>query len=92
MGTGFRYTHNSKPCRCGERGIISHDVEDGNDFTDRVVSRRNRYLLVIGVRDHISRIHVVEHDLIGSKQDSHGSDGWVPILVLIDPFERAVTG
>ena len=25
MGTGFRYTHNSKPCRCGERDI-SHGV------------------------------------------------------------------
>ena len=49
----------------GERAIISHGVEDGNDFTDRVVSRRNCYLLVIGVRNHISRIYVVEHDLIG---------------------------
>ena len=60
--------------RYGERGI-SHGVEHGNDFTDRVVSRRDRSLLVIGVGDHISKIHVVENDLIGSEQDSDGSDG-----------------
>ena len=40
--------------RYGERGIISHGVEHGNDFTDRVVNRTNCYLLVIRVRDHIS--------------------------------------
>ena len=44
---------------------VSHGVEHGNDFTDRVVSRRDYWLLVIGVRDHISRINIVEHDLIG---------------------------
>ena len=72
---------------------ISHGVEDGNDFTDRVVSRKDCYLLVIGVCDHIGRrIDVVEHDLIGCEQDSDGSDDWVPILVGVDPFERAVTG
>ena len=60
--------------RYGERGI-SHGVEDGNDFTDRVVTRMDRYLLVIRVREHISRIHVVENAIIGSEQDSHGSDG-----------------
>ena len=60
--------------RYGKRGI-SHGVEDGNDFTDCVVSRRDRLLLVIRVRDHISRIHVGEYDLIGSEQDSDGSDG-----------------
>ena len=48
--------------RYGECGIIRHGVEDGNDFTDRVVSRRDRLLLVIRVRDHISRIHVGEND------------------------------
>ena len=47
--------------RYGERGI-SHGVEHGNDFTDRVVSRRDRSLLVIGVGDHIGRIHVFEYD------------------------------
>ena len=26
-----------------------------------------------------------------SEQDGDGSDGWVPILVLVDPFERAFT-
>ena len=44
---------------------ISHGVEDGNDFTDRVITRRDRYLLVIRVRDHISKIHIVEYALIG---------------------------
>ena len=61
---------------------VSNGVEQNNDFTDRVVTRRKHSLLIIGVRDHIGRrIHVIEHDLIGSKQDSDGSDGWVPILV-----------
>ena len=69
---------------------VSHRIGDGIDFTDRVVNRRDRYLLVIRVRDHISRIHVVEYDLIWSKKDSDGSDGWVPILVRIDPIERAI--
>ena len=41
---------------------VSHRIGDGNDFTDRVVNRRDRYLLVIRVRDHISRIHVGEND------------------------------
>ena len=50
--------------RYGKHGI-SHGVEDGNDFTDRVVTRRDRYLLVIRVRDHIGKIHVVENALIG---------------------------
>lgn len=49
------------------------------------------YLLVIGIRDHIGRIDVVEHDLIKSKQDSDGNEAGVPILVRVDPFERAVT-
>ena len=75
--------------RCGERGV-SHGVEHGNDFIYRVVSRTNCYLLVIRVRDHISKIHIVENALIVCEQDSHGSDGWVPILVQIDPLERTV--
>ena len=78
--------------RYRERGIISHGVEDDNDITDRVVKMRNRSLLVIGVGDHIGRIDVVEHALIGCEQDSDGSDGWVPILVRIHPGECAVTG
>ena len=51
----------------------------------------DRYLLVIAVGDHISRVHVVEHDLIKSEQYSDVSDGWVLILVRVDPFERVVT-
>ena len=69
---------------------ISHRIGDGIDFTDRIVNRTNCYILVIRVRDHISRIHVVEHNLTGSEQNSDGSDGIVPIFVRIDPLERAV--
>ena len=75
--------------RYGERSI-SHRIGDGIDFTDRVVNRRNCYLFVIRVRDYISRIHIVERNMIGSEQNSDGSDGLVPILVRIDPLERAV--
>ena len=28
--------------------------------------------------------------LLWYEQDSHGSDGWVAILVRVDPFERSV--
>ena len=59
--------------RYGERSI-SHRIGDGIDLTDRVINRRNSYLFVIRVRDHISRIHVVENAFIGSEQDSDGSD------------------
>ena len=76
--------------RYGERGIISHSIGDSIDFIDRVVTRRNSYLFVIRVRDHISKIHVVENALIGCEWDSDGSDGWIPIFVRIDPLERAV--
>ena len=69
---------------------VSHGVGHGDDFSDRVETRRDRYFLVIGIRDHIVRIHVVEHGLIGSDQDSDGSDGWVPILVRVDPFESTI--
>ena len=47
-------------------------------------------LLVIRVREHISKIHVGEYDLIWSKQDCDRNDGWISILVQIDPLERAV--
>ena len=77
--------------RDGERDIISHGVEQGNDFTDRVVFKRGYYVLVIGVRHHIGRIHVVKHDLIGCEQGSDGSEIVVPMLVWIDPFDRTVT-
>ena len=46
-----------------ERGV-SNGVENSNDFSDRVETR-SRSLDVIGVRHHIGRIHIVEHDLIG---------------------------
>ena len=44
---------------------VSYRIGDGIDFTDRVVTRTNCYLLVIRVRDHISNIYVVENALIG---------------------------
>ena len=47
---------------------------------------------VIVVCHHNGRVHIVEHDLIGSEQDSHGSDVQVPILVCIDSLERTVCG
>ena len=50
--------------RYGERSI-SYGIEDGNDFTDRVVPKRDRSFLVVGVRFHIVRIHIVEHELTG---------------------------
>ena len=46
-----------------ERGI-SHSVEHDNVFNDPVVARLNILLLVICVRDHIGRVHVVEHNFI----------------------------
>ena len=73
---------------------VSHGIEQGNDLTERVVTRRDRHSLVIAVSNHIRRIHVIEHSLglLGSKQDSHGSDGWILVLVRIKPCERAVCG
>ena len=70
---------------------VSHCIEQGNDFTDRVVTSASYPFLGIRVRDNVRRVHVVEHDLIGWEQDSHESDGWASILVGVDPFERAVT-
>ena len=67
----------------------SHGIEQGNDLTERVITRRNRHSLIIAVSNHIGRIHVVEHSLglLGSKQDSHGSDGWILVLGRINPGE-----
>ena len=33
---------------------VSYGVKNGNDFTDHVVCRRDRSIIVIGVPDHIS--------------------------------------
>ena len=74
-----------------ERGV-SHGVEHRNDLTDGVVTRRDGYLFTIGVRDHIGSIHVVEHDWVWPEEDIHGSDVEVPILVEVDPGERAIGG
>ena len=66
---------------------ISHGIKQGNDLTDRVITSRNRYLLVIRIRDNIRRVHIVEHSLgiLGSKEDSHGSDVGILVLVRVDP-------
>ena len=50
-----------------ERGI-RHGVEDSNDLTDGVVTRRDGYLFTIGVGDHIGGIHIVEHEGVWTKQ------------------------
>ena len=69
---------------------VSHNVKDGYDFTDRVVTGGFAGHLVIGVYHQIGRVNGDEHDWIGSTQDNHGSDGCVQILVLVDQGERAV--
>ena len=68
---------------CGVR----HDVEHGNDLTERIVARRDGHLFTIGVRDHI-----VEHcfTLKESEEGIDGSDVGVPIFVEVDPEERAI--
>ena len=81
--------------RRGIRGYgeqrVSHGVEQGNDLTKRVITSRNRHSLIIAVSNHIRRVYVVKHRTIRSKQDSHGSDGWEPIFVRINPGEQVVT-
>ena len=62
---------------------IGHHIEQGNDLTDRVITSRDRYLLIIRIRNNVRRVHIVEHELVWSKQESHGSDVGVPILVRI---------
>lgn len=44
---------------------VSLGVEDDNGFIDRVITKRDCYLIVIGVHDHIDGVHVDEHNLIG---------------------------
>ena len=71
---------------------MSRGVEDSNDLTEGVITRRDRYLFTIGVRGHIGGIHIVEHDWVWSEEDIHGSDVGIPILVGVDPGERAIGG
>ena len=59
-------------------------------FHRPVLCRRDYSLLVIGIRQYIYRINIVEHDLIGSEQDSDGSDGWILIFVRVGPFESTI--
>ena len=79
--------------RRGIRGYgeerVSHRIEQGNDLTERVVTSRDRHSLIIRIRDNVRRIHVVEHSLgfLGSKQDSHGGDVRILVLVRVDPDE-----
>ena len=77
--------------RRGIRGYgeqrVRHGIEQGNDLTERVVTSRDRYSLIIAVSNHIRCVHVVEHRTIRMKQHSHGSDGWILVLVWINPGE-----
>ena len=79
--------------RRGIRGYgeecVRYGIEQGNDLTKCVITSRDRHSLVIRIRDNVRRIHVVEHSLglLGSKQHSHGSDGWILVLVGINPGE-----
>ena len=59
-------------------------------FYRPVLCRRDYSLLVIGDSHYIERINIVEHDLIGSEQDSDGSDGWILIFVRVGPFESTI--
>ena len=76
-------------CRKRERGV-GHGVEHRNDLTDGVVTRRDGYLFTICVGHHIGGIHIVEHHWQWPKQTIHGSDVGIPILVGVDPRERAI--
>ena len=69
---------------------VRHDVEHSNDLTNSVVTRRGRYLFTIGVRDHTGGIHIVEHEGVRPKNHIHGSDVRIPILLGVDPGERAI--
>ena len=71
---------------------MGHDVEHSNDLTDGVVTRRDGYLFILGVGDHIGRIHIVEHEGVWPEEDIHGSDVGIPILVAVYPFKQAVCG
>lgn len=50
-------------------GYKERSIEHGSDFSSHVVSGENCSLLIIRVSYHISRIHVVEHDLTGFGQN-----------------------
>ena len=47
--------------------VVNYGVEHSNDLTNGVVARRDGYLFTIGVGDHIGRIHIIEHEGVGSK-------------------------
>ena len=66
---------------------MSHGFEDGNDFTECVVSRRDRSLLVIRVRHHIQSTRksigtpISLPSLSCSDPDQSFSTTWRPPLV-----------
>ena len=64
---------------------VSHGIEQGNDLTERVITSRDRNSLIIAVSNHIRRVYVIKHRTIRMKQDSHGSDIGILVLVRIDP-------
>ena len=63
---------------------VSQSGVDSNDFTDHVVTRKDRSYLVIGVRDNISRVHVVEHDLIRLIWTGQSWKGWFDSEICTD--------
>ena len=81
-----------KPDTAERRGIrgygeqrVRHGIEQGNDFTERLITRRDRHSLIIRIRDDVRRVYVVKHRTIRMKQDSHGSDIGILVLVGINP-------
>ena len=75
--------------RRGIRGYgeerVRHCIEQGNDLTERVITSRDRHSLIIAVSNHIRRVYIIKHRTIRMKQDSHGSDVGILVLVRINP-------
>ena len=57
------------------------------------LGRQSAYtgIRALPIEGHVKEKLFLLRWLIGFEQDGDGSDGWVPILEQIDPFERAFT-
>ena len=53
--------------------------------------RAHTGIRTLPIEEHVKETLFLLRWLIGFEQDGDGSDGWVPILEQIDPFERAFT-
>ena len=77
--------------RRGIRGYgeerVRYGIEQGNDLTERVITSRDRHSFIIAVSNYIRRVYVIKHRTIRMKQQSHGSNGWILVLVGINPGE-----